>query len=269
MKLHLQSVSGELLLAIGGACLFFTFGVWLLFSSVMQAQQAQALELQNRTYFEIGQYYFNHDEDPEGPYDIQKARHYFELEIAARPSENKYVYYQLGRIDFIEGKFDAALENFNTQIRLFGDSVPNVYYMIGLTYGYQARVGGNQDDWVRAEEAFTHFITFAPQAPWSRVDLAWIYFAQGKYESMLPVLEEGLEYEPDNAWLLNMYGLAVMNTRDADAALPYLQRAKEAAALLSVQDWGRSYPGNDPQAWSQGLAEFRAIIQKNIDIASQ
>ena len=199
MLLHKKSLSGEFLLAIGGSLMFFSFGVWLLLSVLVDIERGFPSELEGKSYFEIGQYYFNHDDDPKGPYDIQKARYFYELEIATQPQENKYVYYQLGRIDFIEGNFAAAIDNFNKQIHFFGDSVPNVYYMIGLTYGYRARIEGNAEDWVRAEEAFKHFITFAPQAPWSRVDLAWVYFAQGKYELMLPVLAEGLQYEPDNA----------------------------------------------------------------------
>lgn len=265
-------ITAELLLAVGGALIFFSFGTWSVLSALMHVQYENTSlpsELQNASYFDIGQYYFNHDDDPGGPYDIAKAREYFELEIAQYPQRNKLVYYQLGRIDFIQGDFEAALNNFTKQIEYFDDAVPNVYYMIGLTYGYRARVNNDPEDWHRAEEAFAHFIEFAPEAPWSRVDLSWIYFSQGKYEAMLPILEQGLTYKPDNPWLLNMYGLALLNTGKIQEAQSTFLRAKEQSALLTVDDWGRAYPGNNPDAWAQGLSEFRAIIDKNIELSSK
>jgi tetratricopeptide (TPR) repeat protein len=136
--------------------------------------------------------------------------------------------------------------------------------MIGLTYGYKARISGLPEDWKAGEDAFIKFIEFSPQAPWSRVDLSWIYFSQGKYAQMLPVLEEGLQYRPENPWLLNMYGLALFNTGDTKKAQEQFYKAKEQAALLTIDDWGKAYPGNNPEAWAQGLAEFRTIIEKNI-----
>jgi tetratricopeptide (TPR) repeat protein len=262
-----KKLSGELLLAAGGSIMFLVFGIFLASPHTIEPPQpAASAELAGMTDFELGQYYFNHDDDPAGPYDIAKAQYYYEKEIAQNPKGNKLVWYQSGRIDFINGDFDRALEKFATQIEYFGDSVHNVYYMIGLTYGYKARVSGLPEDWKAGEDAFLKFIDFSPQAPWSRVDLAWIYFSQGKYEQMLPVLQEGLQYRPDNPWLLNMYGLALFNTGNTEMAREQFYKAKEQAALLTTDDWGRAYPGNNPEAWGRGLSEFRSIIEKNIEL---
>jgi len=222
--------------------------------------------LQSDINFVIGQYYFNHDDDPGGPYDLVMARKYFEAAIAQDPKSNLELWYQLGRIDFIEGKFDEALKKFDIQLEYYGYELPNVFYMIGLTYGYKARQTNNLSDWEKGEDAFTTFIDIMPVAPWSRVDLAWIYFSQGKYEEMKPVLEVGLQHRPGNAWLLNMYGLSLLNTGYQSDALVYLTEAKKSAANLTEADWGNSYPGNNPEAWGQGLSEFRTIIQRNIDL---
>lgn len=261
-----KKISGELLLVVGGGIMFFVFGTILLYPYVVVPPQTDDIpqELQGKSNFEIGQYYFNHDNDPAGPYDITKAQIYYEREIAENPKGNNLVWYQSGRIDFINGDFSSALDKFDKQIEYFGDSVHNVYYMIGLTYGYKARAGNDQEDWKRAEDAFKRFIDFSPKAPWSRVDLAWIYFSQGKYEEMLPVLEAGLEYKQDNPWLLNMYGLALLNTGQKEKAREQFYKAKAQAALLTVEDWGNAYPGNNPDAWGDGLAEFRDIIEKNV-----
>lgn len=215
--------------------------------------------------FARAEYYFNADDDPGGAYDLEKARYYYKQAILASSTEHALAWYQLGRIDFLEGKFDAAIYKFNKQIEYFGDHVPNVYYMLGLTYGYKASWGyGNDEDWERGEEGFLKYMEYDPRAPWPRVDLAWIYFAQGKYEEMLPVLEEGLAYEPDNAWLLNMYGLALLNTGNREKAHEYFIQAEEIASTLTTEDWGTIYPGNDPASWKAGLDSFRETIGKNI-----
>ena len=105
----------------------------------------------------------------------------FSLSAAASSSSGIILlWYQAGRVDFINGNFDEALLKFDTQIQYFGDQVPNVYYMIGLTNGFKARTTGYEGDWKKAEEGFQKSITFFRGAPWPYVDLAWIYFSQGK-----------------------------------------------------------------------------------------
>lgn len=270
MYAYLKKIPAVVLLAIGGSCIFFSFGTFLLLLSVQHIQlNAQIAEFQNTPFFELGQYYFNSDDNPSGPYDLVTAQYYYEQEIARAPKENNLLWYQSGRVDFINGDFDNAIEKFDKQIEYFGDEIPNVHYMIGLTYGYKARKTDDVAHWRLAEEAFGKSIEFFYEAPWPRVDLAWIYFAQGKYEQMKPVLEEGFLYEANNPWLLNMYGLALLNTGDKDMAHEYFTFAKEIAGKMTVSNWGRSYPGNDPESWEEGLNEFKELIQKNIDLTEQ
>lgn len=214
--------------------------------------------------FYLGQYYFNHDDDPAGPYDLVLAREYFEKAISEDPEGHPLQWYQLARIDFIEGKFHAALYRLDKQIEYFGDSVPNVYYMVGLTNGYKARRGGDQEDWEKGAEGFEKYLEYDQGSPWARTDLSWIYFAQGKYKEMIPVLEEGLLFHPEHAWLLNMYGLALMNTNRRDEAKEQFLKARVSASKLTVTDWGKAYPGNNPEDWTQGLKEFQGAIEKNL-----
>ncbi len=240
----------------------FIVGAWLLF---FNPHHTHADPLLGLSAFEKGEYYFNHDDDPAGPYDTQQAKQYYLKAIVEEP-QNPYARYQLGRIYFIEGDFDAAIEQFNKQQELFNTEVPNVLYMLGLTYGFRARVLGQEEDWQKAEDAFFAFMEEAPTSPYPRVDLAWILFSQGKFEEMIEPLAEGLTYAPENPWLLNMYGLALFNTGKKEEARIQFLKAKEAASSLTVEDWGRTYPGNDPSLWGEGLEEFRSLIDKNVEL---
>jgi len=265
---------------------FLLFGVVLIFSVIVLSKQpilnvdedtsnqqnvSQILptKIENGTLFDKAQYYFNQDEDQAPPYDLETAEYYFKKAIEEDPASNPLLWYQAGRVDFINGNFDEALSKFDTQVQYFGDQVPNVYYMIGLTNGYKARIAGYEGDWKKAEDGFQKSITFFPGAPWPYVDLAWIYFSQGKFTQMKPLLEEAFTHDSNNAWLLNMYGLALLNTGDKLMAREYFLFAQEQAEELTVEDWSRSYPGNDPQLWEPGLNEFKSLIAKNVALTEK
>src|SRR5680860_344109 len=130
--------------------------------------------------FERGQYYFNHGDERDGTYDLKKARMYYESILRKDLQGHELVWYQLGRVDFIEGRSDAALYKFNKQLEYFGDRLPNVYYMIGLTYGFKAKESGDSEDWEKGAAGFEKYLEFEPTVPWPRIDLSWIYFSQGK-----------------------------------------------------------------------------------------
>lgn len=216
--------------------------------------------------FLLGQYYFNHGPDADGTYDIKLARHYYEEALLDNPIGDNWAWYQLGRIDFLEGNFDAAIYKFNKQIEHFEDQQPSVYYMLGLTHGYRARREGREEDWPLAADYFSRYLEHDADSPWARVDMAWVYFSQGRFEEMKPILEAGLATHGDNPWLLNMYGLALLNTGHKEEAERSFSAALEGAEKLTAEEWGLSYPGNDPSAWSEGLEEFRAAIEANLDL---
>lgn len=219
--------------------------------------------------FALGQHYFNHSERKDGAYDLDKARTYYQQAVTKDPLGHPLAWHQLGRIAFLEGEFEVALDHFDTQLEYFSDAIPNTYYMIALTHGYAARESGSIESWQQAEENFKTYLTYDSLSPWARVDLAWVYFAQGKYSEMIPVLETGLTYHGANPWLLNMYGLALLNTNDRQKAAVQFELARTQAANLTVEEWGKSYPGNHPDHWQRGLQEFQEAIEKNYNIATQ
>lgn len=214
----------------------------------------------------IGSAYFGGDKG----YDLGCARGGYGASLNLNERGDLLAWYQLGRIDFLEGKYEQALSKFAKQIELFGDGeLPNVHYMVGLTYGYKARASGAAEDWQKAEDGFENYISFDKDSPWPRVDLAWIFFSQGKYKEMKAPLEAVIGKHPENPWLLNMYGLALLNTDEKDRAVSFFESAKRAAAKLTKEDWARTYPGNNPIFWEAGLAETRALIEKNLVLAQE
>jgi hypothetical protein len=69
---------------------------------------------------------------------------------------------------------------------------------------------------------------------------------------------------PEQPWLLNMYGLALLNTDDKDGARMFFEEALYLTKKLTPEDWGKAYPGNDPSVWSVGLAEMTSSIEENL-----
>lgn len=200
-------------------------------------------------------------------YDLTCARKAYERAVSIDVRGYPTAWYQMGRIDFLHEEYNGALIKLAKQQELFGDDVPNVHYMFGLTYGYSASREGNAYKWNRAEEGFTRFLDFFPENPWGRTDLAWILFSQGKFHEMKPVLEKGLETHPRHPWLLNMYGLALLNTGERERAHEYFIQSFAEAELLTPESWGASYPGNDPKIWETGLREMQRSIAHNIEIS--
>ena len=141
--------------------------------------------------------------------------------------------------------------------------------MLGLTYGYRAKEGGNEDDWNESEASFRKYLEFNPTSPWARTDLSWVLFSEGKYEEMKPVLEEGLVHHPKHPWLLNMYGLALLNTGEHERAHAYFMDAYTYLRAYSAEDWGSAYPGNDPRIWGEGLDEMKKAVKHNLEITAK
>ncbi|MFT5832244.1 MAG: tetratricopeptide (TPR) repeat protein [Candidatus Paceibacteria bacterium] len=246
---------------------FIVCGLLGLALSITSVYTVDYSSLSSEELFEKGQYYFNHGDSADGSYDLDKAANFYLLALEA--DRHPLAWYQLGRIDFLEGRNDDAIAKFRKQQELYGDLVPKTYYMLGLTYAFKALQLEDSQSWLYSEKYFIEYMRFVNYAPWPAVDLAWVYFMQSNYIAMEPLLSRALERHPDNPWVLNMYGLAMLNLEeDRGLAIPYFEHAKDQALLLTPNDWGDVYPGNDPKYWQQGRDEFIATIDKNIGIAN-
>lgn len=260
---HKTFLSGAIALAVivGGAML----GVWASHDVLPSTGTPEHLSA-----FEKGQYHFGHGDD--GRYNLSLAQKYLTESLMGPEAttdrlEQVSAWYQLARIDFIEGRFDASIYKCHYILENFSDLNLRPYYILGLAHAYKAQITMSVDDWTQAEEAFLKFLADKPESPWARTDLAWVYFSQGKYDEMVPVLEEGLQFDPESPWLLNMYGLALLNTEQTSEAVTVFEHALSNAEALTVADWGNAYPGNDEQQWGVGLESFINAIEANLILA--
>jgi tetratricopeptide (TPR) repeat protein len=214
--------------------------------------------------FEKAEHYFSAEY-----YDLEKARQYYTASIRANPTANVLQWYQLARIDFIQGDFESALHNLDKQYEYFGEQVPNINYTYGLVYGFRGDLLNREQDFRLAEKHFLKFLEYMPDSPWARVDLSWIYFSLREFSNMIAILQPIYDDQQNNPWVLNMYGLALLNTGQTQEAVDHLTRANELVAEVEAQEWGEVYPGNSPTDWEIGVAEFRKAVQMNLELAKK
>lgn len=203
--------------------------------------------------FEIGNYYFNG-----GAYDLARAERAYARALALDPARSG-PRYQLARIAFLRSDFTSALAFINEEIALHPDFT-RAHYVRGLIHGYARRFS-------EAEADFSAFLEWKPQSWAGRNDLAWIYFAQGKFAEAEEEARIGLSFSPENPWLLTSRGTALINLDRGWEAEAVLAKALDAANQLSIEEWGRAYPGNDPALYPRGLTEMRRVIEANLALA--
>ena len=203
---------------------------------------------------EIGNYYFN--VGGTGEYDLKKADYFFSRAIAIDPAVPD-AWHQRARISFLKGDFKDALQKINTQISLHGDSFMASYYIRGLIYGYDGQFD-------KAIPDFEKFLAWDKTNWAARNDLAWIYFQKGDFKSANKLAEEGLQFNPNNTWLLTMKGVTLLNLGKRQEARQVLENALKRAQALTPADWERAYPGNDPKSARDGLEKMVNAIEYNL-----
>ncbi len=199
---------------------------------------------------ELGHYHFG----GEGEYDLTAAKKYFESALLVAP-EAPLIHFNLSRIAFLEGRFNEALLLASLEERR-NPTEHRLYYLRGLIYGYDKR-------YPEAAAAFLEFNRRKPDTWAGHVDLAWIYFQEGKYGQVKETLEVILPYQ-NNAWLQNSYGLALLNLGEKAKARDAFLAAQAFAENLTPAAWGAAYTGNDPAFYERGLREMRQSIDANL-----
>lgn len=201
--------------------------------------------------FSMGNYYFGGSAD----YDAARAEEFFRRTITIDPSYPG-AHYQLGRVLFIKGDLYAAERELDEEIKLHPDFWRS-HYVRALIRGYR-------HDFTGAITEFEEFLRYKPESWAAYNDLAWVYFRMGEYEKVKEVAKSGLRYAPDNPWLNNSLGIALMNVGDNEGARAALSRAQKAVMHMTLEEWGRAYPGNDPRVYGQGLEAMRSSIKENL-----
>ena len=102
--------------------------------------------------------------------------------------------------------------------------------------------------------------------------MAWVLSKQGKYkeakEAISAAFREIRESE-SNPWFWNALGVAELNLKKYGAAKTSFKKAKTLAENLTLADWRRAYPGNNPASAEEGLSAFVAAIEENLQRANQ
>jgi tetratricopeptide (TPR) repeat protein len=221
--------------------------------------------------FAIGNYYFggglpatparaSHAGGPwssaqEGAYDIKKAQGYFEKALEIDPNIAG-AHYQLGRTYFIQSAFYDALREINKELEMHPD-FKRSYYMRGLIYGYTKR-------YAEAERDFKEFLQWKPESWAGNNDLAWIYFQEGKYKDARDTALVGLVIAPNNPWLLNSLGVALLNLGEKQEAMDAFTKTLTILNSMSPKDWGAAYPGNNPKIYDEGLSKMKESVEANM-----
>lgn len=231
--------------------IFNNKSAWLIWNNFHYDRIATILEdKDSKLFFNIGNYYFGN-----GGYDLKRIESYYKNALLLDPSLEG-LHYQMARVYFIKNELSLARYEINKELELHPD-FKRSYYVRGLINGYDNNLDG-------AIEDFTEFLKWKPESWAGHNDLAWIYFKKGDYENALATSEEGLKHYAGSVWLLNSKGVALLNLGRKDEAKVILSQALLIAEGMKAEDWGRSYPGNNPAVYVDGLEAMKASIKRNL-----
>ncbi len=204
----------------------------------------------------IATFFFNSDQ----LYNIDLAEFFYRQAIqydrdeANRPEP--YVHYQLGRIAFLSGNFAWAYRELFKELEYYPNN-DHTYYTLGLVYGYD-----KQEE--KAIEAFKKFLDYKPGSWAARNDLAWLQFRIGDIAGAVATIKPAVQFTEPNPWILNTYGVLLMNQGDLAGAKTALTQAMALAEEMESSDWGKAYPGNHPAIYDEGLDAMRNSIKANL-----
>ncbi len=204
-------------------------------------------------HFALGNYYFGES----GHYDLVKAESYYKKALRL-DSKLALANYQLSRVYFVSGDQQKALQYINYELEYYPE-FKRSHYIRGLVYGYSGQLP-------LAVKDFKAFIDWKPDSWAGHNDLAWVYFQQGDFNNAYLTAQEGLKYSPNNPWLLNSIGISAKNLGNRDEAKQAFEQALSAAKGLTAEEWGRAYPGNDPDFYQKGYGNMRATIENNLKL---
>lgn len=219
----------------------------------------------------IGTAYFSSTDSSGFPYDPQRAEALLKYALYL-DLDFEEARYQLGRTQFIRGNAKDAIDTF-TQVIDSNDGLENLYYfnayyMRGLAYGHRKQFDEGIVDFAYIIEN-RGFSTNQTNVWALYADIGWLLFQKGDYEETLRYSDEGLIDFPGNPWLLSNKGAALLNLNRKEEAEIVLQEALTESKKITVDEWGRSYPGNNPISYESGLYNMIAAIEKNFELSKK
>ena len=179
--------------------------------------------------------------------------------VLADKSDHKkvtWLNYQLSRIYFIKGDFDKAIIQADLELVYHPDNC-RTHYIRGLTYGYM-------DNLDYAIKDFQKFNTCFPNTWAGYNDLSWFWFRKGDMKKVVEIINTVKEIYPQNPWIQNTYGVALMNLKRYGEAEIAFKNAKIGIESMTYKDWGRAYPGNNPSVYKEGFEAMKKSIDENL-----
>ncbi|MDP3948798.1 MAG: hypothetical protein Q8Q17_02515 [bacterium] len=206
----------------------------------------------------IGNYYFNG-----GAYNLEKAERAFQRAVKIEPGI-LWGHYQLARIYFVKGDSVKAIEEINKELKANPENLRSLYVR-GLIFGYMENFAG-------AEEDFRRFTLWAPKEWAGYNDLAWILASERKYQEVKTVIESAMKEVPKadkNPWLWNSLGVAQLNLKENKKAQISFEKANKLLGVITLEEWRKAYPGNDPAVAESGLRAFQEAVDENLRRAKE
>lgn len=188
-------------------------------------------------------------------YDVDRAYDLFLLTKKLDPSYPD-VYHNLGRIEFLRGELEQALDSLNKEFSTNPNPTPASYYVRALTKGYLK-------DYMGAAADYEAYFKITP-ANWGAInDYSWVLMKANLQEGAIAALDWGIAQWPENAWLLNNRAIALYELGRYKEAYDTAEKAQVAISKLTEADWNIAYPGNDPKVASAGLKSFKESAWQN------
>lgn len=218
---------------------------------------AVALNDDNATLaYDVGNYYFGG-----GAYDLTKAEKMYDRALKIDPSI-QWGHFQKGRINFINGFFNIAINEEKKELELYPENL-RPYYMLGLIYGYR----GYSGDLEKAAEGFRRFVEWAPSEWAGHNDLAWILNMQGNFSEAQKVVITAFDTIPvevaRNPWLWTALGIASLNTGAYNEARDAFINALSISKDMTATYFYGAYPGNDFNNAEASFRNFKSILHFN------
>lgn len=190
-------------------------------------------------------------------YNTSIAKHFYIYAVGdSKDMPQPYAHHQLSRTYFIEGNFEPALYHAREELRYYPEHV-HTHYILGLTLGYMNRER-------EAIESFSYFINLKPSSWAARNDMAWLQFRIGEIDEAMAAILPAAQSYPENPWVMNTYGVLLMNQGLFVEAEKALTQALHSSELMTDEEWGRAYPGNSPVIYKTGLEAMHASIRENL-----
>ena len=204
--------------------------------------------------FVYGERHFNAMQ--KGEYDVARAK-YFSEETRRLDPDHSLVHHELARISFLEGNQETALYRITTQIEKHGSATASSYYVRGLIEGFLGKYADSARD-------YETYLKTDPTNWAALTDYSWVLLKSGRIHEALDATSYGLNYFPDNPWLLNANAIALYELGKVEDGLVQIRKAQRVVSTVTEEDWLKAYPGNDPRMAGEGVRALQDSIIHNM-----